>query len=251
MKKSRVTVLHCTNSNIQFPLTALLLLSYQKSILSTQSQLRQLCSIIRSTCQLEGSIFLLKRTLINNVYVDAEGRSGHQFHKRLAVTSNDTKEESRPATRPTSIDFQSFRGRSNTLEKFSIDVIRNQSLLDKLVDEIQGEHFESRRLNTHNSTTHKQEARPYRCDRCDRCDMGFELEISLSDIPTTHWEVIMTVISTFVSKKHPQIKILIQTQYGISGEEPQESSDQYCPGSRLCLPHSFIRQPKLDEQITC
>nr|CDS32774.2 hypothetical protein HmN_000460800 [Hymenolepis microstoma] len=33
------------------------------------------------------------------------------------------------------------------------------------------------------------------------------------------------------------------------GEEPQESSDQYCPGSRLCLPHSFIRQPKLDEQV--
>nr|CUU00326.1 hypothetical transcript [Hymenolepis microstoma] len=33
------------------------------------------------------------------------------------------------------------------------------------------------------------------------------------------------------------------------GEKPQESSDQYCPGTRLCPPQSFLLRPKLDEQI--
>nr|CDS32762.2 trafficking protein particle complex subunit 10 [Hymenolepis microstoma] len=58
------------------------------------------------------------------------GRSGHQFFKRSAVNSNDTKEESRSARRPTSIDFQSFRGRLNTLEK--VNPLPCDSILDGL-----------------------------------------------------------------------------------------------------------------------
>nr|CDS30033.2 hypothetical transcript [Hymenolepis microstoma] len=59
-----------------------------------------------------------------------QGRSGHQLLKRLAVNSNDTKEESRSARRPTSIDFQSFRGRSNTLDK--VTPLPCDSILDGL-----------------------------------------------------------------------------------------------------------------------
>ncbi|VDO06943.1 unnamed protein product [Rodentolepis nana] len=65
------------------------------------------------------SLFSPKESVIQRFFrrSSTRGRSGNQFFKRLAVNSNDTKEENRPLRRPTSIDFQSFRGRLNTLEK--------------------------------------------------------------------------------------------------------------------------------------
>ncbi|VUZ42271.1 unnamed protein product [Hymenolepis diminuta] len=60
----------------------------------------------------------------------AGGRTGRQFFRRSAVNATDTNGEIRTVKRPTSIDFLSFRGRLNTLDK--ITPLPSDSLLDGL-----------------------------------------------------------------------------------------------------------------------